>query len=65
MAENLEPNTAYFYRLTSAGPGAAGFTYWNTFTTRPFVAPPPAMISLTDFNPLLIVDEDTPTDFTL
>lgn len=63
--ENLEPNTTCFYRLTSVGPNKAGFTYWNTFTTRPYVAPPPTVVSLTSANPALAVDEDTPAEFVL
>ena len=65
IVENLEPNTTYTYRLTSVGPNKAGFTYWNTFTTRPYVAPPPAVISLTSANPTLIADEDKPVEFVL
>ncbi len=62
---NLAPNTTYFYRLTSAGANGAGFTYIDQFTTRPYTAPPPAEVRLTDPLPALVTDEDTPVDFTL
>lgn len=64
IAQNLQPNTTYFYRLTSSGANNAGFTYWNTFTTRPHVQPPPAVVSLTSPSPSLLTDEDMPVDFT-
>jgi hypothetical protein len=65
IASGLLPNTTYFYRLTSAGANNTGFTYWNTFTTHPYVEPPPVVVSLTGPDPSLVTDEDTPVSFTL
>jgi hypothetical protein len=65
VAQNLQPNTIYYYRLTSAGMNNAGFTYWNTFKTRPYTPPPPQMVSVSSPNPSIVTDEDTPVDFTL
>jgi hypothetical protein len=61
---NLAPNTAYFYRLTSAGANGAGFTYIGQFATRPYTAPPPVVVNVTGF-PMFDASEDVPVDFTL
>jgi hypothetical protein len=65
IADNLQPNTTYYYRLTSAGTNNAGFTYCNTFTTRAFTPPPPTVITLPGSNPTLAADIDMPVGFTL
>jgi hypothetical protein len=65
IAQNLQPNTTYYYRLTSAGTNNAGFTYWNTFTTRSFTPPAPVLVSVSSPNPSFVTDEDMPVDFTL
>jgi hypothetical protein len=46
VADGLQPNTAYYYRLTSVNANNAGFSYWGTFTTRAFTPPPPTLVSL-------------------
>ena len=65
VADGLQPNTPYYYRLTSVNGNNAGFSYWGTFTTRPFTPPPPTLVSLNSFSPSLVTDEDVPVDFTL
>ena len=62
---DLQPTTTYWYRLTVLDTNDAGFTYLNKFATQPFVEPPPLVVNVSSEFPLLLLDEDTPTRFTL
>jgi hypothetical protein len=66
VISNLQPESNYFYRLTSVGAFGTGCTYWNRFSTRSFMEPPPQLADVTIGNdPVVFTDEDNPVPFTL
>lgn len=65
LLTNLASATTYWYRLTITGTNDSGFSYLNTFTTRPAPAIEHRSISISESLPVLVVEEDTPVSFTL
>jgi Bacterial Ig domain/Fibronectin type III domain len=62
---NLAPATTYWYRLTIIGVNDSGFTYLNSFVTRPAPEIQHAVVSVPDVSAGLTTIEDTPIAFTL
>lgn len=66
VISNLQPESSYVFRLTSVGAFGTGCTYWNRFSTRSFMEPPPQLADVTIGNdPVVFTDEDNPVPFTL